>query len=211
MPPYRARYDPGGRTLSDRLDRLRDTFDDLAVRLRSAVADAVGETLGDVIREAVLRTLNGLAGNAAADRRPSSSSRWDDPYCRSDDERGLNAWRQQDRPDGDGHGLWRDDERFEDDDSEPDAERRPKTATPSVPVVAAAAGLQAAAWWLMGWKGRRHVVSTIAVGLLTTGLAYLVPSLANAVLNLAGSAVQLGALGNACGSTGPLLSSLGLG
>src|SRR5438876_12409480 len=81
--PYRDWPDPGGLTLSRRLDRLRDTLDGLAARLRRGVAEAVAEALGGVIREALYTALGRLAGDAAAHApEPARSFRWEVPRDR---------------------------------------------------------------------------------------------------------------------------------
>src|SRR5437660_1687095 len=62
MPPFRNWFTPSGRMLTRRLEQLRTTLDSLGARLRAAVAQAVGETVGVVIRDAVSDALDGITG-----------------------------------------------------------------------------------------------------------------------------------------------------
>ena len=62
---------------------------------------------------------------------------------------------------------------------------------------ALAAGLQAASWWLRRWSGQGRIVSTLAVGLVAAGIAYIGGPLAALVLGLAGTATQFTSLSDA--------------
>jgi len=217
MNSYRNWSDPGGRMLSSRLDRLRDTFDEIASRLRSTVASAVGEALGGIIREAVLHTLGRLTGTDQSSERSALSvrqERWSDAcdraYDRRDPDDEDDNWQQRRhfRDDQERENLWRGD-RFED-ELEPDENHEPSSSSPSVPVIAVAAGLQASAWCLWRWTGNHRLLATLGVGLLTGGLTYAAPSLASSIFHLAGSALQLAALGNACGASRFLPAAFGV-
>jgi hypothetical protein len=50
--------DPGGGSLAYHLDRLRRTLDGFRQRLRQAVADALGQTVGDLVRDSVASLLD---------------------------------------------------------------------------------------------------------------------------------------------------------
>ena len=75
MPSFREFIDPGGRLLARRLDELCSHLEDLSVRLRGTIANAIGETIGGVVRDAALGVINTLTGclphiaRSASDRR----------------------------------------------------------------------------------------------------------------------------------------------
>src|SRR6202007_1514935 len=74
------------RSLSARLDRLRDTLDRLHGRLREAVADAVGASVAGAAQDAVHAALLRPAVGSVDDARPlrPSSRTWDDPSYNAD-------------------------------------------------------------------------------------------------------------------------------
>src|SRR5262249_16200992 len=172
---YRDWSDPGGLTLSRRLDRLRDTLDTLAARLRRGVAEAVAEALGGVIREVLLTALGRLAGDAPASApEPVRSLRgevprgWDGGGTPRDGRRAGRAGGGGDGPGGadDAPALGRDD-RLDDEDDEPGPPEEPPTpAAPPRLAVGAAAGLQAASWWLRRRACGRPLLAALGVGLL---------------------------------------------
>jgi hypothetical protein len=59
------------------------------------------------------------------------------------------------------------------------------------------AGLQAASWWLRRWTGRKRAVTTLAVGLIATSVAFFGGPLIVAVLSLAQTATQFHVLSGA--------------
>jgi len=60
--------------------------------------------------------------------------------------------------------------------------------------------LQAASWWLRRCSGRSRTLTTLAVGVLATGLAFLGGPLVAAVLGLAETAMQFSTLADAIGT-----------
>jgi len=220
---YREWSDPGGRTLSRRLDRLRDTLDALAAGLRRGVAEAVAEALGGVIREVLITALGRLAGDAPASApEPVRSFRREVPRDRDGAARGSgygperrdpgrpDAWDAYDTVGGDdGHGLWRDDP-LDDEDDEPGPRRGPPDPVLPRLVLGTAAGLQAASWWLRRRACGRPLPAALGVGLLAGALACAAPVLAAAALSLAGVAQPLGPLADVLRPAGPVLSALGL-
>ena len=178
--PLRDYLDPSGRMLARRLDELCSTLENLAARLHGTIANAIGETIGGIVRDTALRALNEVMrlvpSNAPMPTRPTLD------YVR--DDRGY--W-------GDGDEFDRD----EDEQSSPQKSKRLPTALSS--------GLQAASWWLQRCPHR--IAMTFAVGLTAAGIAYMGGPLAVVVLGLAGTATQFNSLADAI-SAGA--SSLGL-
>jgi hypothetical protein len=60
--------------------------------------------------------------------------------------------------------------------------------------------LQAASWWLRRWSGRGRTLTTLAVGVVATGLAFVGGPLVAAVLGLAETAMQLNNLAHEIGT-----------
>jgi hypothetical protein len=182
MPSIRDYIDPGGRMLARRLEQFCAVLEDLGTRLRGTIANAIGETIGFIVRDTALRVLGEVAHYFPASRplaatlRPNDGqSQYRDHY---DDER----------------GYWDDDDevRLENQSDE----RVAPTTVERVPA-ALSAGLQAAAWWLRRWSGRKRALTTLAVGLVATGVAFLGGPLVIAVLGLAQSAAHFHALSDA--------------
>jgi hypothetical protein len=174
MNPYRRQGDPGGRMLDRRLDQLYSSLDDLAARLRTAVAQAVGESLGGLVRDAVLSALARLAGNPPdSEPVPTPSRRWYEP----------GGWDEGDTERG-GPPLWTDDGGGE---GEPEPYDEPEPAPPHRLALTASAGLQAAAWCLRSCARRRPVLTSVLAALLVGVVAYAAPALATAFLGLAGT------------------------
>src|SRR5437763_1920581 len=143
MDSLRSLIDPGGRSLAFHLDRLRHTLDDLGGRLRSSLAAAVSQTAANVVRDAVEALLTPTlvpTTPPARERYDTRRSPWDDFDDRYDED--LQGYGPGDDP------------------YDPLPPRR--TQTPPEPLAsqqahwtqAAAAGLQAAAWWLQGRTGK---------------------------------------------------------
>src|SRR5271170_7354340 len=100
MNNYRKWLDPGGFKLARRLEQLRDSFNDLAARLRSTVASAVGETLGNVIQDVMLHTLNRLSATDSPVERPGlplHQDHWSGSYDRGEQVDQGRVWGQPDR------------------------------------------------------------------------------------------------------------------
>src|SRR5262245_1197035 len=93
--PYRAHADPP-RTLTDRLRQLNDDLQRLAVRLKDAIASAIGRAVADVVRDGV----NGLLGGD--DGPDHSRDDFDGPRFRrqgwDDDEQEDDPWRADELP-----------------------------------------------------------------------------------------------------------------
>jgi hypothetical protein len=89
------RYDPPDVPAADRLRDLGHHFRELADRVREAVADAVGETLGRLARDAARRWLGRRQPGSPAhgrdrydDRSPPNRDPWDDdPWEENEPER----------------------------------------------------------------------------------------------------------------------------
>jgi hypothetical protein len=84
MTAYHTLTDASGRSVADHAERLGQTLDGLAVRVRDAIAVAVGSAVDGAVQAAVRATLAELLGTAPADRvEPSRSytrsSYWDEP------------------------------------------------------------------------------------------------------------------------------------
>jgi hypothetical protein len=190
---------PVGQSLTERLQRLHATLEGLGERLRDAVARAVGQTVAEAVREAVLTLLadgRDRPGAPGPPQRPSPQppSVWDAP----DDV----AWPEERDP------VFRP----ADEGWEADAARRaPRPAPTASPVVrggrALAWGCRAAAWWLRRRAGRRPLLVALSVGVLTAVAAYAGGTLAVAGAGVAGTAVSLLALADAVGSGSAALAS----
>jgi hypothetical protein len=161
----REYLDPGGRMLGRRLDQLALVLENLSTSLCGTIAQALGETVGGLVRDTTLRVLDELTGSLpAADPTPLRS------YSGEDD--GMSDERK------DWAGI-------EEPDPYPaEVEDLPIPAAPPRLPTALATGLHAAAWWLRRWTGQGCVLSTVAVGLAATGIAYLGGPLVAAALHL---------------------------
>jgi hypothetical protein len=197
--------DSGG--LLERLDQLRSSLEVLGGRLRAAVAQALGETLGGVVRDTVLLLLDRLAGSSSShtpEPTPLAVRGWDEPSGQHNwsdyDQGGLGRWhgdpyRRPEEPFDQPHesGLW---DQPSEPDHKPELQEEPTPARAPPPRLAwsVSAGLQAAAVWLRNWAGRRPVLIGVVVAFLAGCLAYTAPALVSAAFALAGSLGQLGAL-----------------
>jgi len=207
MHSYREWSYPGGLMLARRLDQLHSSLEALGDRLRRAVAESVAESLGGWIRDAFLSALDRLAGRSSG-REPQPrllpQRRWDEPrrMAERDDQDERAFW-----PDADGPGS----EQAPYDELERFDEPPPAAAPPSYDhlVLALAAGLHAAAWWLRRAARERPLLS-MAGGTLLVGLAVLAaPVLTTSAFGLIASAGQLEALTNATGFGRPFRSGFG--
>ena len=61
MPSIRDFLDPGGKMLAFRLDQFCSTLECLGAKLRGAIANAIGETIGCIVRDAALHALDEVA------------------------------------------------------------------------------------------------------------------------------------------------------
>jgi hypothetical protein len=176
-----------GRSLSQRLDRLGGSLQDLREQMRDGIARAVAVAVGDAVR-AVTRALLGTPANrhlapTPSWPPPSRSSLWKDP---------------DDRPSEDCFADCHD----EDDEDLLDDPPQPTPTEPSRVRNALALGCEGAAWWLRRSAGG-YVLTTIAVGLVCVAAAYLVGN------HLAGSVLSLTALADMMRRSTSLLANIG--
>jgi phage baseplate assembly protein W len=171
MRSYRNAFVSGGSLLSRRLDQLRSTLDSLGSRLRTAVSQAVGETVGVVVRDAVNSALDRVAGILPEPEPPRASSR---------------SWNEDEEEDL----MWSDDG-WDEQHPEPSDRAPPDTGSTQRMTLSVTAGLSAAAWWLRRWTGRLALASTTAVGLIAGCTVFAAPMLANAGLRLMGTVGQV--------------------
>lgn len=186
MPSIRDFIDPGGKMLARRLDQLCTTLEGLGSRLRGTIANALGETIGGIVRDTALRVLD-EATQYLPDYEPVLS-----PLSRTSP--GTLARENFDPQD---RGYWAD---CDEDRCEAGQEDPPTPTPPERMPTALSAGLQAASWWLRRWSGQGRTLTTLAVGLFATGLAFLGGPLVVAVLGLAGTATQFNSLADAIGT-----------
>jgi len=166
---------PSGRMLARRIDQLRSNLNALGSRLRAAVSDAVGETVGVVVRDAVNHALDQLSGFLPRHDPPPAPS---------------SAWHEEDD-----HDLWPDDG-WENDEPEPCDKAPPADRESNRLAFSVSAGLSVAAWWLRRWTGRLELVSTTVFAVGAGCAVYVAPALATAGMRLIGSAGHLGFLRN---------------
>ena len=167
--------------LAHRLAQLCETLENLGARLRSTIADVLGETIGFMIRDTALRVLDEVTEYLPAADSFSFPMRGND----------------QDRLDRQQH----DDEcsYWDDEDEVPYEPARLGRAAPPPPArlrTALSAGLQAASWWLRRWTGRKRVITTLAVGLIATGAAFFGGPLVITVVGLAHAATHFTFMSN---------------
>ena len=147
--------EPGRKILAHRLDQLCLTLECLGTQLRGTIVNAIGETIGGIVRDTALHVLDEavqyLPGHEPG-FAPSSRTA-PNPLARENFE-------PQERD------YWADDD---EDRYEPDPEDPPTPAPPERLPSALSAGLQVASWWLRRWSGRGRTLTTLAVGVLCDG------------------------------------------
>ena len=193
--PYRAWLRHVGRSLTDRLDRLRGTFETLGERLRDAVAQALGQSVAGAVHEAVHEAVHTALTDSSHDP-PSLAPRLYQPATTA-----RPFWRDPDAP------YWDDDP---DDWRQPDMEEEPPA-----PSTSAAArlrqvlliGCASAAWWLRQ-SGRFPLIAALLVGLLSAALVHFGGPLAAAGIGLIGSLLHLWTLTDFVRAGGALLAPL---
>jgi hypothetical protein len=189
MRSFRSLIDPGGRPLAHHLDRLRQTLEGYRERLREALAGALSETVGDLVRDVLVALLQEAdAGQPARPYAPRPYRPPSAPY----------GWREGPEDEYDPDDIPPDDE---DDDRAPPA----SGSAPSPWPLALAVGLRTAAWWLQHRPGRRCLV--IALGLGAAACAWVLRGgpLSAAGLALLTSALGLAALDGLAGAGADLL------
>jgi hypothetical protein len=155
-------FKPITRSLAQQIDRLRDTIDDLSIRLRESVGHAVGQAVAGTVREA-FRAI-------AIDSEVPSNVRYGP---RQSDERSSLIWNDggQSEPE-DWYGEYQhampDDQ---DDDLEPPIEPLSESEQASPAHSALATGLRVAAWSLQRF-GPCNVATALGAGLLATIATY---------------------------------------
>jgi hypothetical protein len=175
------------RALADRLERLRQTLEELITRVHEAVAQAVGQAVSAAVRDAILAVLR------AATYRPGLAT----PSCLppkcyhsawSEDRDQLSSAR----PYTDlSSGWWTDEEA--DDDEVGGPQPNGVEAPPSRWRCAVALGCRASAWLLRRWSGRRPLLAAVVVGTTCAAVAYAVGSgLADATVRWIALATALG-------------------
>jgi hypothetical protein len=178
MPPFRDYIDPGGK-IARRLGQLCATLESLGARLRGSLANAIGTTIGTVVRDTALRVLDDVSDDLT-----------------ESGERYRSSWGSQDRYDERRQDEFERDQNYLQDDEEDYVpasamEEADLSSTPVRLPAALSAGLQAASWWLRRWPGRCRMATTALVGLMATGVAYLGGPLAAAMVILLGLASQV--------------------
>jgi len=165
-----------GRTfLHQRLDQLSDTLRDLTLKLRSAVANAVGQSLGTVVRDTVLRVLHALQDPVPEISHWNPRDRRGDPF-NDDEESGHDLWRRE-----------RDDGRYRHDHDYDEPEEKPEPTRLTVAVCAALEATSAARRFL----GKQTILTLLGVGFAAGCMAYWTPTIAIAGLGLVTSASHL--------------------
>jgi hypothetical protein len=186
MPTFHDFIEPGRKVLAHRLDQLCLTLENLGARLRGTIAAAIGETISGIVRDTAMGVLDEAAQYLPGNEprfRPSSRTA-PDPWARRNFE-------PQER------SYWADDaeDRYEPDHQEPAASPPPERLRSAL-----STGLQASSWWLRRWSGRGRTLTTLAVGVLATGLAFLGGPLVAAVIGLTETAMQFNTLADAIGT-----------
>ena len=178
--------DPGGKMLAHRLDQLCMTLEGLGTRLRGSIANAIGETIGGIVRDTALRVLD------EATRRLSGNEAFSPTWSRTAPNTLAGEYFEPEERD-----FWTGDP---EDRYESDLEDSPTPMPQQRLPTALSAGLQAASWWLRRWSGQGQTLTTLAVGLFATGLAFLGGPLVIAMLGLAESATRFHSLSEALGT-----------
>ena len=166
-----------GRLPRDRLRDLGQFLTDLALRVRDVVADAVGDTLAGLAKDATRRLLRRPGDPEPV--RPHQTYPYRDPDRRHDADDEHDPWDEDDEDDAPGHAAR---------GSEPDRSEnnRPAPEQPSWWWGQHARGLAAAGLWAIGWWLRRRgsPLLAVAAGLLASVAAALGPDPTRAAADL---------------------------
>jgi hypothetical protein len=169
--------EPGRRLLARRLDQLCATLESLRQRLHTTLANVLGDCIGGFVRDAALGVIDQVAKGLP---EPSQTSYAPRPIRRDDgdpdDEEERRDW-QEEQAEASGQ-------------EEMPAAPRQRERLPT----ALSAGLQAASYCLRRGSGAHRTLTSVVVGLVATGLAFLDGPLALALLDLAASARPFTAL-----------------
>jgi hypothetical protein len=169
--PYRAHADPPV-SLADRLRQLNDSLQRLALRLKDAIAGAIGKAVAEAVRDGV----NGLLGG-----EDEAEQTRDDFYG------GLRQGR---------HGWDDEEERHEDDPWYDGAEELPIPPRPARRVnsrwrEAVRAAMQTALWWLRQQPCKRPILTTAVVALAAGSAAFVAGPTFAACVGVLASVVSL--------------------
>lgn len=168
MPTFRENLAPSGRMLTRRLENLFGTLEHLGDRLRTTLAESLGQTLGGLVRDTIQRLLEEITDYLPMARNVA--------YPGMGELRHAHAWRD-DLEEAD---YWEDDE-IPCPEQQIPSERLP---------LAVSTGLQTASWWLQRCAHQGRLLTTLLAGVLATGIAWFCGPLAALVLNLIGSATH---------------------
>jgi hypothetical protein len=188
--------DPGGMSLADWLHRLRESLEDLLVRLTEGLAVTVSEAAADAIRDAVLALLGRVAPSRSRQAWPRTPASFP-PRWQDDEEEGY-PWFRAQANDG-----WS--EEPDPIEPEPPVTQQPNQ-TPTRWSGALSAGCQNAAWWLRRCSGPRALLVAAGVGVASAVAALLIGPLA---VTVAGSAFTLLGLATATRSAATVLGRAG--
>lgn len=166
MTGFHSHADPPA-TLAGRLGQLNDTLQDMAARLKDAIASAVGRAVAQAVRDAV----RALLGEEEEERET-------DPYGRPMTQEVDDPWYDPDA------GPWRDQEVQH---QYPATPRRAASRW----VCAARAAVQAALWWLRRQPRKRPALTTALVAVAAGGAALFAGPTLAACVGVAASAVGL--------------------
>jgi len=149
MFPSRAWLRHAGRSLAERLDRLRATFDTLRERLRAAISEAIGQTIAGAVHDAVHAVLSD-----------------------------TNSWRRdpEERPWAEDREQWNADDREELAQESPPASPQPAPARLRKALIMV---LHSAAWLLRRWTGRFSLEAALTMAAAGIGLVGSIVSLTN--------------------------------
>jgi hypothetical protein len=158
--------------LTDRVRQLNDSLQHLAIRLKDAIAAAIGRAVAEAVRDGV----SGLLGVQEQPQR--GLEHYDDHY-----RFGRHDWDDQDdRRDED--DLWRDDDRLPI-PSKP--ARRPNSRWKE----AVRAAMQTGLWWLRQQPTKRPVLTTTLVALAAGSAAFVAGPTLAACVSVVASVVGL--------------------
>ena len=192
MYPYRSNADPP-QSLANRLRSLNDSLQGLAARLKDTIAEAVGSTISQAIRDFVRRLLGNQ--NRRSQEETDSYRRFHDSPDRSrhrfDEDR---DWHEREED------PWSDEEKQEwTAPSRPESSPRSSQRVPD----AFRTAVQTALCWLHSQPFRRPVLSAVIVALATGGTALIAgPTLAagvSVIASVASLVLTTDSVRSACG------------
>jgi hypothetical protein len=156
--------EPGGRLVARHLRRLCDNLQDLGVRLRDAIASAVGQSAGSAVQEVVGTLLAQREGSPQKSWSPRQSHRYPEDGWYSNRPFDDRRW-----PD-DRDALYDPPPEEDDWNTEPD-EQAVASSSRGRWLAVLAVGLQTAAWWLRQRAGRFTFLAALGCGLVAALVA----------------------------------------